>query len=171
MLVTFADFVSWLSVSSMVISWIWKRKIMVQINPRDNLGLPSTISCEPIFSKCTLCSLKNCKALSTFSRQCIRIFPLVGLGSLSPERTSRSLIRFLPSRRSQYRSLMREFTRTKWELTHFWNVFFCTPSLSSVKRNLIQLLLFYIFLYSCTIFSSPIKECKKFVFKKMIILD
>lgn len=58
----------------------WKRRIMVQIRPRLSLGLPSTMSCEPIFSKCTLCSRKNCSALSTFSRQWIRILPLVGRG-------------------------------------------------------------------------------------------
>lgn len=30
---------------------------------------------------------------------------------------------------------MRQFTRTRWELTHFVNVFFCTVSRSSAKRR------------------------------------
>lgn len=58
----------------------WKRRMIVQMSPRLRRGLPSTMSCEPMFSRCTLCSLKNCSALSTFSKQWMRILPLVGLG-------------------------------------------------------------------------------------------
>lgn len=52
--------------------------MMVQIRPRLSLGLPSTISWAPIFSSCTRWSFKNWSALSTFSKQWIRILPLVG---------------------------------------------------------------------------------------------
>lgn len=53
---------------------------MVQIRPRVRRGLPSTMSWAPMFSRWTLCSLRNVKDLSTFSRQWIRIFPFVGFG-------------------------------------------------------------------------------------------
>lgn len=53
---------------------------MVHMRPNESRGFPSTISWDPIFSKCTLWSFKNCRALSTFSKQCILIFPLVGFG-------------------------------------------------------------------------------------------
>ena len=62
--------------------------------------------------------MRKVSALSTFSRQWILIFPLVGRGSLSPDKTSNSLIKDLPSRKSVYRSLMRQLTRIKWELTY-----------------------------------------------------
>ena len=58
----------------------WKRRMMVQMRPRTRRWLPSTISWEPMFSRCTRCSLRNCRALSTFSRQWMRIFPFVGFG-------------------------------------------------------------------------------------------
>lgn len=54
--------------------------MMVQTSPRVRRWFPSTMSWEPMFSKCTFCSFKNCRALSTFSRQCIRMRPLVGFG-------------------------------------------------------------------------------------------
>lgn len=103
----------------------------------------STISCAPMFSKCTRWSRRNCSALSTFSRQWILILPFVGFGKRSPDRISSSLMRFLPSRISTYRSLMRQFTCTRWEFTHFVKVFFCTVSRSSVKmRKLVQIFFF-----------------------------
>ena len=58
----------------------WKRKMMVQISPSVRRGFPSTISCAPMFSRCTRCSLRNINDLSTFSRQWIRILPFVGRG-------------------------------------------------------------------------------------------
>lgn len=58
----------------------WKRKMMVQMSPRMRRWLPSTMSWEPMFSRWTLCSLRNWRALSTFSKQWIRILPFVGLG-------------------------------------------------------------------------------------------
>ncbi len=58
----------------------WKRRMMVQMSPRVRRWFPSTMSWEPMFSRWTLCSFRNCRALSTFSRQWIRIRPLVGLG-------------------------------------------------------------------------------------------
>lgn len=111
----------------------WNRNIIVQMRPKFKLALPSTMSCDPMFSKWTRCSRKNCSALSTFSRQWIRILPLVGRGKRSPDSISNSLIRFLPSRISTYKSAMRQLTRTKCELTHFVNVFFCTDSRSSAR--------------------------------------
>ena len=39
--------------TSMMISWIWNRRMMVQISPRINRGLPSTISSAPMFSNVT----------------------------------------------------------------------------------------------------------------------
>lgn len=57
------------------------------------------------------------------------------LTSLSPERTSSSLISIRPSRRSVYRSVMRQDTRARWEFTHLVNVFFCTASRSSVSKG------------------------------------
>ena len=111
------------------------------------------MSCEPMFSKWTRCSRRNCNALSTFSKQWIRIFPFVGRGNRSPERISRSLISIFPSRRSTYKSPIRQEHRTKWELTHFWKVFFCTNSRSPeieptyskrkiIKKNFILSLFF-----------------------------
>lgn len=58
----------------------WKRRMMVHMRPRVRRWFPSTMSWEPTFSRCTLCSFRNCRALSTFSRQWIRIRPRVGLG-------------------------------------------------------------------------------------------
>lgn len=62
------------------------------------------------------------------------------LTSFSPESTSRSLMSMRPSRRSMYRSVMRQETRARWEFTHFVKVFFCTASRSSTgwekKRTL-----------------------------------
>lgn len=58
----------------------WNLRIMVHMRPRVSLELPSTISCAPMFSKCTRCSCKNVNALSTFSKQWILILPLVGRG-------------------------------------------------------------------------------------------
>lgn len=55
--------------------------------------------------------------------------------SLSPERISNSFMSILPSRRSMYRSLIRHPIRARWEFTHFWNVFFCTDSLSSTSNK------------------------------------
>ena len=54
--------------------------MMVQMRPRVRRWFPSTMSWEPMFSRWTLCSFRNCRALSTFSRQWILIRPLVGLG-------------------------------------------------------------------------------------------
>ena len=106
------------------------------MRPKVSLGLPSTMSWEPKFSKCTLCSRRrNWSALSTFSRQWILILPLVGLGSRSPESISSNLIKFLPSLRSVYKSVIRLLARTKCELTHLQNVFFWTDSLSSNQLN------------------------------------
>lgn len=51
-----ADFFSLLSFSSSTsisISWIWKRKIIVQIRPNIRRGLPSTMSSAPILSRRT----------------------------------------------------------------------------------------------------------------------
>lgn len=58
----------------------WKRRMIVQIRPRVRRWFPSTMSCEPMFSRWTFCSLRNCRALSTFSKQWIRMRPLVGFG-------------------------------------------------------------------------------------------
>lgn len=55
----------------------------------------------------------------------------MNLTSLSPDKTSKSFNRFFPSRRSTYKSPIRQLTRTKCEFTHFWKVFFCTFSRSS----------------------------------------
>lgn len=61
---------------------------------------------------------------------CVR-FCAASLTSCSPERTSRRRISMRPSRRSVYRSPMRQVTRPKWEFTHLVKVFFCTASRSS----------------------------------------
>lgn len=58
----------------------WNLRMMVQIKPSVSLALPSTISCAPIFSNFTAFSPKKVRDLSTFSRQWILIFPLVGRG-------------------------------------------------------------------------------------------
>lgn len=64
------------------------------------------------------------------------MFPhLIVLTSLSPERTSSSLMSIRPSRRSVYRSVIRQDTLARWELTHLVKVFFCTASRSSVSRG------------------------------------
>ena len=61
--------------------WLtWNLRMMVQMRPRVNLWLLSTMSCEPMFSRCTLFSFRNWSALSTFSKQWMRILPFVGLG-------------------------------------------------------------------------------------------
>lgn len=57
------------------------------------------------------------------------------LTSLSPERTSSSLMSIRPSRRSVYRSVIRQDTRARWELTHLVKVFFCTASRSSASTG------------------------------------
>lgn len=61
------------------------------------------------------------------------VFFCVLLTSCSPESTSRRRISMRPSRRSVYKSPMRQVTRPKWEFTHLVKVFFCTASRSSVK--------------------------------------
>lgn len=53
------------------------------------------------------------------------------LTSCSPESTSRRRISMRPSRRSVYKSPIRQVTRPKWEFTHLVKVFFCTASRSS----------------------------------------
>lgn len=58
------------------------------------------------------------------------------LTSCSPERTSRRRISMRPSRRSVYKSPMRQVTRPKWEFTHLVKVFFCTASRSSAKETM-----------------------------------
>lgn len=63
------------------------------------------------------------------------VFPPRVLTSLSPERTSSSLMSIRPSRRSVYRSVIRQDTRARWELTHLVKVFFCTASRSSASRG------------------------------------
>lgn len=74
----------------------------------------------------------------TFSHpQCRRLHILT---SLSPERTSSSLMSIRPSRRSVYRSVIRQDTRARWELTHLVKVFFCTASRSSASRGELALL-------------------------------
>ncbi|CAN7942514.1 unnamed protein product [Ixodes hexagonus] len=91
--------------------------MMVQMSPRVRREFPSTMSCEPRFSRWTLCSLRNVKALSTFSRQWIFILPLVGFccrgGTWGNTRISRSLMSILPSRMSIVRSVMRQLARTR----------------------------------------------------------
>lgn len=73
-----------------------------------------------------------CKNISpTYGARHLKTFPLT---SLSPERTSSSLISIRPSRRSVYRSVIRQDTRARWELTHLVKVFFCTASRSSARR-------------------------------------
>lgn len=62
------------------------------------------------------------------------------LTSLSPERTSSSLMSIRPSRRSVYRSVILQDTRARWELTHLVKVFFCTASRSSAGRRELNLL-------------------------------
>lgn len=58
------------------------------------------------------------------------------LTSCSPESTSRRRISMRPSRRSVYKSPMRQVTRPKWEFTHLVKVFFCTASRSSAKDTI-----------------------------------
>lgn len=57
------------------------------------------------------------------------------LTSCSPESTSRRRISIRPSRRSVYKSPMRQVTLPKWEFTHLVKVFFCTASRSSAKKT------------------------------------
>ena len=63
-----------------IVRLTWNLRMTVQIRPRVNRELPSTISWAPIFSRWTLCSWRKVRALSTFSRQWILIFPFVGRG-------------------------------------------------------------------------------------------
>ena len=65
------------------------------------------------------------------------ILPLVGFGNRSPDKISSNFNKFLPSRRSMYRSAHLVLARTKCELTHFVNVFFCTDSRSSVVQKVV----------------------------------
>lgn len=58
------------------------------------------------------------------------------LTSCSPESTSRRRISMRPSRRSVYKSPMRQVTRPKWEFTHLVKVFFCTASRSSAIKTI-----------------------------------
>lgn len=69
-----------------MVVFTWKRRMMVQIRPRVRRWFPSTMSWEPTFSRWTLCSFRNWRALSTFSRQWMRIRPRVGLGYRETER-------------------------------------------------------------------------------------
>lgn len=57
------------------------------------------------------------------------------LTSCSPESTSKRRMSIRPSRRSVYKSPMRQVTLPKWEFTHLVNVFFCTASRSSAKNK------------------------------------
>ena len=68
----------WTEAQSNVLTW--NLRMMVQMRPRVSRELPSTISWAPMFSRCTRCSCRKVKALSTFSRQWILILPLVGRG-------------------------------------------------------------------------------------------
>ena len=64
-------------------------------------------------------------------RGCLHVI----LTSCSPESTSRRRISMRPSRRSVYKSPMRQVTLPKWEFTHLVKVFFCTASRSSATRR------------------------------------
>lgn len=57
------------------------------------------------------------------------------LTSCSPDSTSRRRSSIRPSRKSLYKSLIRQVTRARWELTHLVKVFFCTASRSSARQN------------------------------------
>lgn len=60
------------------------------------------------------------------------------LTSCSPESTSRRRISMRPSRRSVYKSPIRQVTRPKWEFTHLVKVFFCTASRSSAMDTTVE---------------------------------
>lgn len=79
----------------LLINSTWKRRMMVQMRPRVRRWFPSTMSCEPMFSRCTFCSLRNCRALSTFSRQWIRMRPLVGRGCEKQKKKKSIALKFI----------------------------------------------------------------------------
>lgn len=60
------------------------------------------------------------------------------LTSCSPESTSRRRISMRPSRRSVYKSPIRQVTRPRWEFTHLVKVFFCTASRSSAVGTTVE---------------------------------
>lgn len=106
----------------------WKRRMMVQMRPRVRRWFPSTMSWEPMFSRWTLCSLRNCRALSTFSRQWILIRPLVGLGWNTTQKNSGCLQQRLHAatqtrgggRRRQLQTQMSAFKLTRFVLIVFF---------------------------------------------------
>lgn len=110
------------SIPSMVMSWMAKRKMMVQIRPKVIFTLPSTISNRRKYSSQTLDIGKsysktvvpsapietnltpfpsiNSNALLTLAILWKRILPRSGFGSGSPEITSKRSINFKPFRKS-----------------------------------------------------------------------
>ena len=86
---------------------------MVQMRPRMRRWLPSTMSWDPMFSRWTLCSFRNCRALSTFSKQWIRIRPLVGFGWMSGTEEKESKHRKLQRQAGTTRD--REGCRTEYK--------------------------------------------------------
>ncbi|CAN7948238.1 unnamed protein product [Ixodes hexagonus] len=81
-------------------SWMAKRRMMVQMRPRVILTLPSTISSAPMETSFTPLLAMKSSALFTLAILWKRILPLSGLGSVSPEMTSRSSMSLRPLRKS-----------------------------------------------------------------------
>ena len=99
------------------------RKIMVQISPRVILVFPSTISSAPIDTSLTPLLAMKSSALLTFAILWKRIFPRSGLGSVSPEMTSRRSINFNPFLKSSSMFSICVPAFLRCELHHAVNVY------------------------------------------------
>ena len=71
------------------ISWMWNRRMMVQIKPKISLGFPSTMSSAPILSRRT-CKKKNTKFYSHDTKQLGWIIFIAGNGEKSRMTTQNS---------------------------------------------------------------------------------
>lgn len=115
-------------------------KMILQINPKINLGLPSTISYDSIFSRLMWCLFKNCSAIFTLVAWWMRRFPMLGWGNFSSDNTSSNLINTVPSLTSINKSSISELTFRKCEFIHFVNTCFWIHSRSSAVRKIFSII-------------------------------
>uniref|UniRef100_A0A2M3ZLG9 Uncharacterized protein n=1 Tax=Anopheles braziliensis TaxID=58242 RepID=A0A2M3ZLG9_9DIPT len=106
-------------------SWMAKRRIMVQIIPRVIFRLPSTISSAPIDTSFTPFDAMKSSALFTLAILWKRILPRSGFGRVSPEMTSSRSMSLSPLRKSSSMFSIAVPALRRWLLHHAVKVFFC----------------------------------------------
>uniref|UniRef100_A0A2M4D3B1 Uncharacterized protein n=1 Tax=Anopheles darlingi TaxID=43151 RepID=A0A2M4D3B1_ANODA len=99
-------------------SWMAKRRIMVQIIPRVIFRLPSTISSAPIDTSFTPFDAMKSSALFTLAILWKRILPRSGFGRVSPEMTSSRSMSLSPLRKSSSMFSIAVPALRRWLLHH-----------------------------------------------------